>query len=1273
MPRFWLRCARPSPTVACSLLSDGSILVNCPASRGSPQLEGQMDKSHEHSQEEALPAAQADEEAAPQTAAASALGGAAGEAGGAYRRAVAAWIVTYGLRGMDLPGLDLPPREGVPVAVDLEADRPVDDILVELITGGEVQVQAKRRAGLTTSDVDSPFRAAVEQWKTAVRTPDDKVVRLVLAVGEPTRDLLALRQALSRLRAERSGALSPSEANALARFRKLVTDLSDQERQRLEQLAAVLPLQVERAGLGEAATAAALLDGAVAIHGEGQRAWRALTEFAGEHAQARTGNTMSGWLDGLRHRDVPLVADREASIASRLEARRVAVDRYRQRLVQAGSGLDLRGLGAPFPPLPITPRIAAIRVQPGGGRHAAPTYEGGAHLVPALRRRGRVVLTGLPASGKSTALRQAAAFYADRESWPLPIHLRLMDFLQRSDVVAPFDAALELAVRDADPHDRPLVEEELRDRAQQGPLVLFLDGLDETRERRHETVQRVGQMLQHLHTDVEIVVATRDLAYAAASTLGFKDVRLLPPQSMDEVVAAVLSAMGGVQKIPEGDRTVWVEQRTRWIGTVVRRDQYLQETPLMAILLALLAGDRDRKDLPGGRARILSDVVESAVHRWEALQRQARGLLLGSLTAPEAAAALLEVFNLLGHLLLAMTPLPVAMAWSEVTGLLLERWESLPGKAEVAARDAVHFWDEETGIFVAGGDPPTLAARLQLLAELGEARFIAAQSAPDQGNWVRSVINDSLKAESLGLAAGLSTTVADELVRGAARAPSHEPDLLAARVFTEGAKPSPEMFLEHIVSLRHRLCAAPDPQVRWEVAQAITNLEVPADRQPEIIEEFDRCLPVSHHLVGHALAYGRWDVKTQPADQALRQVLQSDPPPRLEPAPAVGYVIASVDRGFADAIELAARRLLPAHPELADDVARAAWQTTMGTVRMLKQLLIEHGHAGALQEAMPSRLRGIRGVAAGIGLADMPDRLLFSYISELARPTELTIAQARRLSTLGDFTLTLRLPDSAIGDLASTLANHRDDLHFIISTIVTLGGFDPGVLAAEAKVALAQFGDGEDQVDLSFVFDDATLRPLVHWEAVEDPDALQARLVTLLAGHPWLAKVAQHALENAPKLNSKKIITQIEALLPALSAAQRSMAAEVEILVDPDQLGRCRTLSMAEDPVLRSVAARCLGTIFHHQKGATADDLTRLLRDKEAGVQEALLKQLQEGDIEEPIAAQVEVLAAARPSAWHCLRCDTGNDPGENACTHCRRPAPDPISLAKKLLDWPIP
>jgi hypothetical protein len=117
---------------------------------------------------------------------------------------------------------------------------------------------------------------------------------------------------------------------------------------------------------------------------------------------------------------------------------------------------------------------------------------------------------------------------------------------------------------------------------------------------------------------------------------------------------------------------------------------------------------------------------------------------------------------------------------------------------------------------------------------------------------------------------------------------------------------------------------------------------------------------------------------------------------------------------------------------------------------------------------------------------------------------------------LGDCTVTLEFPDVTLGDLASAFEDYRDDLQFVVSTVVTLGGFNPGVLAAEAAVALAQFGDGEDQVDWSFVADDAKPRPLVHWEAVEDPDALRSQLLALLGGQPWLARVAQRALEHDP-------------------------------------------------------------------------------------------------------------------------------------------------------------
>jgi hypothetical protein len=531
---------------------------------------------------------------------------------------------------------------------------------------------------------------------------------------------------------------------------------------------------------------------------------------------------------------------------------------------------------------------------------------------------------------------------------------------------------------------------------------------------------------------------------------------------------------------------------------------------------------------------------------------------------------------------------------------------------------------------------------------------------------VRSVINDPLQAESLVLAAGLSTTVADELVHEAEGAAAHELDLLAARALVEGARPSPTLFLQHVESLRRRLSTAAAPRVRWEMAQAITRPAIPADRQSELLDDFERYLPASHHIVARALAYARWNINTKEAEETLREVLQIEAPPALGPAAPPGRVVATVDQGFADAVELAAAALLPAHPELADDVARARWRTSVGTMEKLEQLLFKYGHRAALRNAVPSHLRGLRESATAVALDDTPDRLLILLVSELAPPSVLTLSQKRRLTTLGDLSQTLQLPESAMGDLPAALAGYGDDLRFILSTVVTLAGFDPRVLAAEATIALAQYGDEDDQVDLSFLFDDARGRTLAHWEAVADPESLQTGLVALIKSQPWIARVAQRALAKAP--NPARVISEVEALLPTLTASQRSMAVQVQVLVDSDQLARCRALLKDEDPVKRSEAARCLGILFRNQEGATVEDIVQVLQDSEASVQEALLEQLQRDNISRPIVVQLKALAAASPTTWHCVRCDTKNSPEQHACTGCRKPAPRPISLAKRLL-----
>src|SRR5438552_2243791 len=122
-------------------------------------------------------------------------GGAGDEAGGEYRRAVAALFAAYGLNGLPFPDLPFPGRSTVE-RVALETDDPVDDVVVGF-GGGRMFIQAKRSLGL-----DRTLREACEQWVHAVNEPDfDPATDIVaIASGTLTGSTEELRKALVRLR-----------------------------------------------------------------------------------------------------------------------------------------------------------------------------------------------------------------------------------------------------------------------------------------------------------------------------------------------------------------------------------------------------------------------------------------------------------------------------------------------------------------------------------------------------------------------------------------------------------------------------------------------------------------------------------------------------------------------------------------------------------------------------------------------------------------------------------------------------------------------------------------------------------------------------------------------------------------------------------------------------------------------------------------------------------------------------------------------------------------
>ena len=194
-------------------------------------------------------------------------------------------------------------------------------------------------------------------------------------------------------------------------------------------------------------------------------------------------------------------------------------------------------------------------------------------------------------------------------------------------------------MKDLPAADRPLVRESLEQGLSSGTTALLLDSLDETHDRRGAVVAEVEELAQ-ISEDVAVLLATRDVAYAQAATLGWDDLRLLEPQKPEPAVRSVLAAAAAARHVK--DRGAWMERRVKWVAAILDRDSAVGETPLTPVLLALLAADRGDGALPETRAEILHGIVEAAVRRREA--HRDLGLRIATLNEHDSANAALAAF-----------------------------------------------------------------------------------------------------------------------------------------------------------------------------------------------------------------------------------------------------------------------------------------------------------------------------------------------------------------------------------------------------------------------------------------------------------------------------------------------------------------------------------------------------------------------------------------------------------------------------------------------------
>ena len=1175
----------------------------------------------------------------------SAIGGASGDAGVEYRRAVAAYAVVHGLAGAALMGFGVPPAEATVSAVSLETDDPVDDVAIEFDSGWRVSVQARR-----TLRKGSPIDSAIAQWRAAaVAGLDPRHERLVLVTSSMPgwiRDLMAV---LDRLKTERPGMLTEAEAAALSYLDSRLAGLTAAQYETVLKAASIHLLLVEEADVQHSREAVRLLDDVVG-HPSSAQAWRDLVALAGRTARLRGGFTLAGWLDLLTHKGYRVLTE-ESTTAARLARQQAARERYDSQLKQRGEHVDLRPLGASLPPLPVAGLDAQIRVtvpgEPDRDQH---------DLLWAFLRRGRMLLTGLPGGGKSMAISMTAARLLDVPDGPVPVVASLRD-IDRRDRSASFrDRLLDVAVRDLSPADRELVRRELERLLERGGVALFLDSLDETHDRRGHVVSELHQFLGNVSEDVDVLLSTRDVAYAQAATLGWPDMRLSPPEKIDRSVRAILEASALAASQVEGED--WVRTRVGWVNAVLERDKTLRETPLLPILLALLASEKSSQVLPRHRAAILQAVIRNVVTRREA--RRDEEFRVGELVGEAAASATLDGFAAeAAEIAVRGGQCSLAQALQAVADMLGRRWDLRAGRAEVTANAIVRFWDE-TGILIISGAEETVAPRVELYAEIGEAIRVTQRPAEEIVRWVDATAHAS-RYESVILAAGLSESAARQLLRIASTAENRELLLAAATAVREGA-------IVGGTELRGLVNAlAGDARVgdheAWQTWSRLVNLRLPDELQPTLVEALTP-FPAEHQAIGRALVILRGQRQTRTSEDTallldVLRVTELPQLPRREQANNRGWSDLAVDQSFAEAKEGAAEALLGVVDEAAPLVADALRHGSMNMQLRLSELLEQHGLGHLAREAYQEDWLRMRESTAR--LLDFDQNQHITLLRDLcATPaTDLTYQQETRLTELADFCESMRLNDISAWPRRD---DSREDFHSLLTTVQQLGSFDAAVLSAQARIVLRRIDAFNSNAPFFALFDQATARELDDWHQVPDQHAAVELLVRTLFLGRGAALVAASALWEAPVAGlAVPLLVNALPLLESSPTHQRIAALTLLSLTDGSEIGQWAT---DPNPVLRRISAE---NIQLERDGNLTPKIRALLRDDDGYVVQSVVERLSDNLTPAKEAELARVANAPNPG-WMCLHCRTHNDHSSTSCRQCSIVGANPSRTAAAIL-----
>ena len=1096
----------------------------------------------------------------------------------------------------------------------------------------------------------------MQQWVAQVPVLGENDL-LVLAVAEPRGVVKHLGAALLKWHSGSPTYLA-GEASALEALRRLLAGKPEAVRDRVLNAARVLKVDAVDAGNPEFDLAAAMLEGSVVGPSYGAEAVRALSLSMHTQAGKASSSSAEDWVRVLQAAGITVYADRRGPRGAAVMERQAAVEGYRARLSGHYGYLDLSLLADDLPPLCIDTLAGGVRVAMNNEQDRREERS----LLVVARRWSRMLLVGLPGSGKSLALRQLAAAWAGDSRAPVPVLVSLSTVARRCSGHGSLTLSVlcDAAAQGAPSEQRALLAAALEDLCGNGEAVLMLDGLDECLDRRALIADGLSALAGSLPPETGLIVTTRASGERAARRLGLPVVTLVTPHGLDLVMRQLLEHVAAV-RIPERDRPAWVVGRASWLDQA--RDKYseMSSVPLLATLLVLVAAGSADNQLPGSRARLLMTAVTNSVRRWERRRPEP-----GDHADWPTDGQLLDGYAAIGHRLAACAEISIGEATAAVSGMLADRWGLAPGAAVETAERILWFWDEHVGVFVRT-DAGAVVARSRVFCEIASAMRVAALPDRRIAEWVAESLRDPDRDESLQLAAELEPRVIAALLTKDNVGVRQSAALVAAAAVQNGMVLRPDQMTSLIDSLAWgatRGIAVPptagdaEPAIvrpedrerqdttEWACARELASLPLPAalhERRRNLLN--DLCLTSEQQTIAQALrALSDAETTGRPPrgqeEQAIRRALGL-PLPRKQRTrrSSQGHLVfrsgPSLLTGHVEVAIGAARNLDTLDNKLARRIHEIGNRSSFLVYPQVARALANRGYRFA-----PAWTRQFQQMRQSLAIwNDHPELPLLQAAARLSdSPIIMSSADAWRLTDLLDLLAVLGAPAVEAKDLLAAVISDTDETRDVwLRCAVTITGLNAAAIAAQARHAISEC-EQPDKTRSHHILELIITRPQGPFPetrgAHPDPETQRDLVELLSARSDWIADTSCNMLRGT---RSERLHEQLLAALVQLPAPRRRNAALLAASAARNPIQAAADLLDQPDPAARAGAARLLS----------------LLRAPNAQAQALLRDVSKDDDLTIRVASRQPSVSHPPPTTWSCRLCAEYNDPAQADCRHC--------------------